>query len=485
MPPRILHQIFDDIEKKLCKGVLCIKEDPEGIWLELDKFGKQSRNKFDGLRTECKRCRNSKEDKPKKVKQSRDAGRPIKWTSEKIEELLNKYGLFVLENIDATKPSKAQISFCCEIGHEDKMRFDVLQSYVKKVDDGTRHKVCRECQKESDKVLAFLTNESLVEEKGFLLQYMSNSARGDILYDILCENGHVTTGRTKSSFLRSFSCKECLKEAPEIYCQGVCKELLPRSYFNNYKSSFNGKDHVCRECRQNERKNRKEKDEKMSSKPKLIIDDVEGKECSTEDCGFHSYTEYPKDDTCKDGFDKYCKSCKYAKNKEYQEKNKEKLKIYRKKYNTENREKSKQRSSKWREKNREKYKEWCRNYSKKRRRDPSFKVLDNLRSRLYHAMKGRTKSATTLTLLGCSIEKLWDHLEAHFEDPMTRENYGPVWHVDHIKPCSIFDLTDDRQQRQCFNWRNLQPLLSEENISKGNNYDPGDYQHERFLEKIT
>jgi hypothetical protein len=50
---------------------------------------------------------------------------------------------------------------------------------------------------------------------------------------------------------------------------------------------------------------------------------------------------------------------------------------------------------------------------------------------------------------------------------MTWENYGPVWHVDHIRPCASFDLTDPAQQRECFHFSNLQPLFAAENLAKG------------------
>lgn len=50
---------------------------------------------------------------------------------------------------------------------------------------------------------------------------------------------------------------------------------------------------------------------------------------------------------------------------------------------------------------------------------------------------------------------------------MTWENYGPVWHVDHIRPCASFDLQDPAQQRECFNFKNLQPLFAKENLKKG------------------
>ena len=50
---------------------------------------------------------------------------------------------------------------------------------------------------------------------------------------------------------------------------------------------------------------------------------------------------------------------------------------------------------------------------------------------------------------------------------MTRENYGEVWEVDHIRPICSFDLSDPEQVKACFHHSNLQPLFIEENRSKG------------------
>ena len=52
-----------------------------------------------------------------------------------------------------------------------------------------------------------------------------------------------------------------------------------------------------------------------------------------------------------------------------------------------------------------------------------------------------------------------------FEPGMTWDNYGE-WQIDHIIPCSYFDLTKEENQRICFNYRNLQPLWASENNKK-------------------
>ena len=115
----------------------------------------------------------------------------------------------------------------------------------------------------------------------------------------------------------------------------------------------------------------------------------------------------------------------------------------------------------------------CRNEKRNERRktDPNYKLLCYTRTRLYQALKGNSKSAHTRELLGCTVDELWKHLESQFVEGMTQENYGPIWHIDHIIPCEAFDLTSEQEQRRCFNWRNLQPMFASENMSKGDKYD--------------
>jgi hypothetical protein len=57
-------------------------------------------------------------------------------------------------------------------------------------------------------------------------------------------------------------------------------------------------------------------------------------------------------------------------------------------------------------------------------------------------------------------------MESLFLEGMSWDNYGK-WHIDHIRPCSSFDLSDTEQQKICFNYKNLQPLWAEDNLRKG------------------
>lgn len=100
--------------------------------------------------------------------------------------------------------------------------------------------------------------------------------------------------------------------------------------------------------------------------------------------------------------------------------------------------------------------------------DPLFRLTETLRARVRNAMKGQNKSQATMKLVGCSPDALRSHLRDRFLPGMTWDNYGLFgWHVDHIRPCSSFDLSDPKEQEKCFNYSNLQPLWAKDNIKKG------------------
>lgn len=75
------------------------------------------------------------------------------------------------------------------------------------------------------------------------------------------------------------------------------------------------------------------------------------------------------------------------------------------------------------------------------------------------------KTDRTEVLLGCTIAFARKHIESQFLPGMSWENRS-LWQIDHYIPCNAFDLSDERQQRLCNNWRNLRPLWTEHNRSK-------------------
>jgi len=101
-------------------------------------------------------------------------------------------------------------------------------------------------------------------------------------------------------------------------------------------------------------------------------------------------------------------------------------------------------------------------------------ALEAARRRVRSACRGKgLVSASATQLVGISAQGLRDHLERRFLPGMTWDNYGALgWHVDHIRPCASFDLTDPEQVKACFHYTNLQPLWAEDNLKKGASWTP-------------
>jgi hypothetical protein len=153
--------------------------------------------------------------------------------------------------------------------------------------------------------------------------------------------------------------------------------------------------------------------------------------------------------------------------KEYYWKNRKRNLDYNKMYYIKNKKKRLEKNKQWRTKNKNYYNNYMAN---RRRKDIYYRLLDNLRSRLYLILKGKRKYQTTKKLVGCSLKILRLHLEKKFKKKMNWNNYGRgknKWVIDHIIPCIKFDLRKKSEQRKCFNYKNLQPLWWKDNLSKG------------------
>ena len=50
---------------------------------------------------------------------------------------------------------------------------------------------------------------------------------------------------------------------------------------------------------------------------------------------------------------------------------------------------------------------------------------------------------------------------------MSWDNYGE-WHIDHVIPLSLWDLSKKEDQEMATHYSNLQPLWAKDNIAKSN-----------------
>jgi hypothetical protein len=98
-----------------------------------------------------------------------------------------------------------------------------------------------------------------------------------------------------------------------------------------------------------------------------------------------------------------------------------------------------------------------------------YRLICNLRARLYIALKNKSKTGSAVEQLGCTGDFLKTYLESKFLPGMSWENYGRNgWHIDHIVPLSGQDLTDPTILARICHYTNLQPLWRGDNISKSN-----------------
>ncbi len=161
-----------------------------------------------------------------------------------------------------------------------------------------------------------------------------------------------------------------------------------------------------------------------------------------------------------------------AQKRDYYLRNRAKIADYRKA----NKETISRRNSEWHVRNRERCRRRKRVTGRRLRLDPLKRLVGNLRRRLGKVVKQQqvSKAAHTLEFLGCSVEEFRSHIESRFQRGMTWTNHGVHgWHLDHVVPCSAFDFSDPRQQRQCFHFTNLRPMWARQNLRKSNKIEDG------------
>jgi Prasinovirus endonuclease VII len=192
------------------------------------------------------------------------------------------------------------------------------------------------------------------------------------------------------------------------------------------------------------------------------------KQCSK--CGeFKIIPEFRRrnEASSKCGYRSACKTCLYESEKLYAQKNRSKVNAKSRRRYWRNPKRSILYSRMWRKKNPDK----CREQGRRRARIETTilnrKIRKRLRTRLLLALSGGYKRGSTIELLGCSIADFKIYLESKFESGMSWENYGcDGWHIDHIMPCAIFDLTKPEHQKRCFHFSNMQPMWAGKNLRK-------------------
>ncbi len=163
------------------------------------------------------------------------------------------------------------------------------------------------------------------------------------------------------------------------------------------------------------------------------------------------------------------------KHKIYRENNKERMVFLKNRWLKKNIEYASAKRKKRYDENRESIIRKTTEYQRKKRlSDPSYRIIGILRVRLRLALKANNavKSSKTLDIIGCTAIELKEYIKKQFTEGMSWDNYGVHgWHIDHIRPCSSFDLNDPEQQKVCFHFSNLQPLWANDNLTKSSKWE--------------
>jgi len=249
-------------------------------------------------------------------------------------------------------------------------------------------------------------------------------------------------------------------------CTG-CKKDKDLQFFSKCKSSKNGYQTKCKECKNAyylaHRDERVEKCKMYYQKNSLEISKKSKEKYLTNPTKYKLINEkYINSEKGKNTIQKYNETHKVEKNKKVKINNKNR-------YKTDDKYKEyiKQKSKDWSKDNKERKN---KRQNDRYKNDIQFKLKLNLRSRFNQSLQGNMKHSSALKLLGCSVEYLKQYLEQQFKPEMNWENHGIMWEIDHIKPCASFDLTDIKQQQECFNYINLQPLFKTTEIALGFGY---------------
>lgn len=100
------------------------------------------------------------------------------------------------------------------------------------------------------------------------------------------------------------------------------------------------------------------------------------------------------------------------------------------------------------------------------RDEPTEKFKRYVRTRIYNCLKN-LKEKSSIEYLGCSTKEYINWI-IMYDERYTMDNYGSVWHIDHVIPISRFNLEQPDEQLIAFNWRNTMPLSAKENLAKSN-----------------
>ena len=229
--------------------------------------------------------------------------------------------------------------------------------------------------------------------------------------------------------------KNTPKEIITVKLCNLCNITKNYTEFSKRSVSADGYQSCCKDCYNKKR---------WKNKDRAIIEStLSEKLCNT--CNvLKSISLFKTNKKSKDGYYHKCSDC--WKPREW---NTEKVKISQRKYIETHRDKV-----------REKYRRQGLNINRRVRQSLNCRISQMLKQ---HSL---SKNNRTLQYVGCDFRFLKGWFEFQFQENMNWDNYGE-WQIDHIIPCSSFNLQNIDEQLTCFKWSNLSPCWKIDNIKKG------------------
>lgn len=271
--------------------------------------------------------------------------------------------------------------------------------------------------------------------------------------------------------------RQCLKRPNNLTIDRICVICG-----NKYKATNSSQRTCSDKCKEILKKqNNKRHNDK---KPRKVYEQIRCKYCN----------EYftPKKSNqifcCKEHQENYYKETNYKsiRGKEHYQKNKEHYKKIHSEYYFANKEKTLERSRK--------------NRAIRQANDPDFVLKRRIREQIRDHLKRNLKNKNfhTFELLGYTTQDLHNRIESLFEqnslpnkEKLSWDNMGTLWHIDHIKPCASFKFVNEDGStnyeaiKECWALENLQPMYSEDNVSKSSWYNGKFYQKGKVISEVN
>lgn len=167
------------------------------------------------------------------------------------------------------------------------------------------------------------------------------------------------------------------------------------------------------------------------------------------------FSEFVKDKFQKSGLNCRCKKCVAPKSAVYRSDN---LEVVR---------------AKGREYNKKNQKEYNRKKNERLNNNPEFRLRTKVRCLFRQSFinRGTRKKESLFPYTGISMDEYVAHLK---KDPLWNDYENKVYpiHLDHILGCVLFDWSNPDDIKKCWNPRNLRLLPASENLTKSKKFTP-------------